>query len=402
MSKKTDLGTKAFMFDPAAVASRLREEGPLVRQKVPFIGEVWLTTTQEHTAAILKDSANFTVRKDDGRVVGMRWWMPATIRRLTHNMLSMDEPDHTRLRAKVDAAFHRRNISTLEPRIRDIAERMAVDLFKDGETADLIPAFARQLPLAVICELLGLPREDHQRFMGWANGLTKVNGLVAFLMAMPGLRAMANYLQDHIDHVRGHPDADSGLIHALVHDEDGEPMTKEELLSMVFLLLVAGHETTTHLIGVGVYALLTNPDQKDWLAEDWSRTGLAVEELLRFVTPVQVTKPRFARKDMRFDGVTIKRGDLVMPTLAAANTDPAVFSKPERLKLSRKPNRHMAFGTGIHFCLGHQLARLEAACALEALFTRHPGLKLAVDEAELRWRERLGLRALESLPVAAG
>jgi cytochrome P450 len=171
---------------------------------------------------------------------------------------------------------------------------------------------------------------------------------------------------------------------------------------MVFLLLFAGHETTTHLISGSAFELLKNRGLREWLEEDWSRADLAVEEFLRFITPVQFTKPRFVRKDIELGGVRLKQGDRIMPMLAAANMDPLANPHPERLDLQRKPNRHIAFGTGIHFCLGHQMARVEGRCALKSLFGRWPKLSLAVDEAEITWRKRPGLKAIERLPVVAG
>jgi len=170
---------------------------------------------------------------------------------------------------------------------------------------------------------------------------------------------------------------------------------------MVFLLLGAGSETTTHLISGSVYELLKNPTLRDWLAQDWSRAALAVEEFLRFVSPVQFSKPRFVRKDIELDGVRVKKGDRIMAMVAAANMDPQANEHPEHLDLQRRPNRHISFGTGIHFCLGHQLARIEGLCALQALFTRWPKLRLAVEPSQIRWRKRPGLRAIESLPVVA-
>jgi cytochrome P450 len=173
------------------------------------------------------------------------------------------------------------------------------------------------------------------------------------------------------------------------------------MVAMVFLLLFAGHETTTHLISGSVYELVKNPSLRDWLEEDWSRTNLAVEEFLRFLSPVQFTKPRYVRKDVVLGGVQLKKGERIMPMLAAANLDPQANPNPEKLDLERKPNRHVAFGTGIHFCLGHQLARIEAACALKALFWRWPKLELAVDDSQIKWRGVPGLKAIEHLPVAS-
>jgi cytochrome P450 PksS len=212
--------------------------------------------------------------------------------------------------------------------------------------------------------------------------------------------AMKSYLRRRLAAVRR--EGGTGLIAELVRVErDGRQIGEDELVAMIFLLLFAGHETTTHLISGSVYELLKDPGLRDWLEADWSRVNLAVEEFLRFATPVQFTKPRFVRKDVELGGVQLKKGDRIMPMLASANFDPQANPKPDKLDLERRPNRHMSFGTGIHFCLGHQLARIEAMCGLEALFTRWPKLHLAVAPADIRWRRRPGLRAIEKLPVAA-
>jgi cytochrome P450 len=171
------------------------------------------------------------------------------------------------------------------------------------------------------------------------------------------------------------------------------------MVSMVFVLLFAGHETTTHLISGSVLELLKNHELRDWLAEDWKRTDLAVEEFLRFISPVQFSKPRFVRRDTELCGVQLRNGEKIMAMLGAANFDPEAKEHPERLELARRPNRHVAFGTGIHFCLGRQLARIEGRCALKALFARWPTLDLAVDASQIRRRRQPGLRAIEKLPV---
>jgi cytochrome P450 len=194
-----------------------------------------------------------------------------------------------------------------------------------------------------------------------------------------------------------------GLIAELVRvEKEGGRISRNEMVAMLFLLLFAGHETTTHLISGSVRELLRNPGLRDWLEEDWSRAGPAVEEFLRFVSPVQFTKPRFVRKDVELGGVRLKKGEKIMPMLVAANFDPQANTHPEKLDLARRPNHHVAFGAGIHFCLGHQLARLEGRCALQALFKRWPKLKLAMEDSSIRWRSRAGLRAIERLPVTAG
>jgi cytochrome P450 len=399
VSLKFDFTSQEFLRDPAAGAARLREAGPVVETRFPIIGNVWITTTQDAAGRVLKDSANFTLRKG-GKVAGMRWWMPGTFRALANNMLTSDEPDHTRLRGIVDEAFRRRAILEMEPRILAIAGELAGQLFDEGVPADLVRRYARILPLSVICELLGLPANDRAKFTAWAGNLTDVRSLLGFLWRMMyGVRSIRRYLIAHLESARA--SGGEGLIAELLKvEKEGERLTRDELVATVFLLLFAGHETTTHLISGSVFELLKLPSLRDWLEEDWKRADLAVEEFLRFVSPVQFSKPRFVRHDIELCGVKLKRGDRIMAMITAANYDPAANEHPERLDLSRHPNRHIAFGTGIHFCLGHQLARIEARCALKALFTRWPKLGLAVPASEIQWRRQPGLRAIRALPVA--
>jgi cytochrome P450 len=223
--------------------------------------------------------------------------------------------------------------------------------------------------------------------------------MVSFLRMIAGLAPMKRYLEGRLQAAR--ETGGDGLIAELVRvEKQGEQMSGQETVAMVFLLLGAGSETTAHLISGSVYELLKAPELRDWLEEDWSRAHLAIEELLRFVSPVQFTKPRFVRRDIELGGIWLKKGDRIMAMLAAADCDPEANQHPERLDLARRPNRHLSFGTGIHFCLGHQLARIEGKCALEALFKRWPRLELAVPPDSIRWRQRPGLRAIERLPVA--
>jgi cytochrome P450 len=398
MPSRVDFTSQEFFRDPAAGVRALRALGPVVATRFPIIGKVWVTTTYELAARVLKDSATFTLRKEGGALAGMRWWMPRRLRVLASNMLTMDEPDHTRLRGIVDEAFRRRAVLDMQPHIRALADDLAANLFSAGSPADIVARYARMLPLSVICELLGLPTADRPKFIAWANTVTRLANIFDLLRMVGGLSSMKRYLEARLQHVRAH--GGEGLIAELVRVEaEGGRISSDEMVSMVFLLLGAGSETTTHLISGSVYELLKNPALRAWLEADWSRLSLAVEEFLRFVSPVQFSKPRFVRRDVELDGVRLRKGDRVMPMLVAANMDPQANDNPERLDVERHPNRHLSFGTGIHFCLGYQLARIEGMCALEALFTRWPGLRLAVDSSEIRWRKRPGLRALEKLPV---
>ncbi len=392
---------QSFMRNPVPGLEKLRLEGPLVRRKVPIIGNIWITTTQEAANLVLKDNDHFSMRRADGKVTGVQWWMPRIITRLTSNMLTMDEPNHTRLRSIVDQAFHRRNILELETRINKLATHLADALFSEPNGGELVEKFARVLPLAVICEVLGLPQEDHALFSKWASSLTQVSGVWSFVRLTFALRPLTAYLERKIEEARS--GNGNGLIRELAEVQSkGNSFSSDEILSMVFLLLMAGHETTTHAISGGVLALLQNPDQKERLLADWSRLDLAVEEILRFASPVQFTKPRNVKRDCTICGVSLSKGEKVMPMLLAANFDPAIFDNPESFDIERKPNRHMEFGTGIHFCLGHQLARIELKAAIRALWEHYPNLELAVDERDIQWVDRFGLRALRELRVKKG
>jgi cytochrome P450 PksS len=393
-----DFTSQDYLRDPAAGLRKLRAAGQVLQVRFPIVGKTWITTTNELAGRVLKDSETFTMRQN-GTVAGLRWWMPGWLRALAVSMLTMDEPDHTRLRSIVDEAFRRRAILDMEPRIFAIADQLATELFAEGSPADLVERYARKLPLSVICELLGLPRADRPRFIAWANSLTRLTGMVSLIRMVARIGPMKRYLERRLQAARD--TGGEGLIAELVRvEKEGGRISGQEMVAMVFLLLGAGSETTTHLISGSVYELIRAPTLRDWLEEDWNRANLAIEEFLRFVSPVQFTKPRFVKKDIELGGVRLKKGDKIMAMLAAANMDPDANAHPEKLDLERKPNRHLSFGTGIHFCLGHQLARIEGKCALEALFKRWPQLELAVPPDSIRWRQRPGLRAIQRLPVA--
>jgi cytochrome P450 len=395
-----DLTAQSFMQNPFPTFSRLHEAGPVVRIKVPFLGKTWVATTYEAVNEMLKDDSTFVNSpKNAGKrqFAGMRWWMPRTLRVLAENMLSYDDPDHRRLRKLVDQAFNRQNVEGLRGRISDICDGL-LDRLADAGSVDLMEGLARPLPLTVICELLGLPEEDRPQFRRWVQALMSATSLWGFFRFLPGLFRLVGYFKRQFAQCQREPRP--GLMTALVQAErDGDKLSENELLAMALLLLVAGHETTVHLIGGGVLALLEAPDQKNRLRAEWSLVASAVEELLRFVSPVQVAQPRYIRRDQEFHGRPLRRGDVLIPMLASANADPGRFKVPERMEISRSPNPHVAFGSGKHFCLGAQLARVEAQVVLEKVFTRFPNLSLAVPSSALRYTGRLGMRALTALPV---
>ena len=327
MTLRVDFTSQEYLRDPAAALRALRASGPVVQTRFPIIGKVWITTTQEMAGRVLKDSQTFTLRKNGGGPAGLRWWMPPTLRSLANNMLTVDEPDHTRLRQIVDEAFRRRAILEMEPRILALADELAGELFAEGSPADLVERYARKLPLAVICELLGLPRADRPKFIAWANRVGRIAGPLGLIRMVAGLWNMKRYLEQRLDVYR--QTGGEGLIAELVRVEtEGGRISGDEMVAMVFLLLGAGSETTTHLISGSVFELLRNPALRAWLQEDWSRANLAIEEFLRFVSPVQVSKPRYVRRDVQLGGVLLRKGERIMAMLAAANMDPEANDTP--------------------------------------------------------------------------
>jgi cytochrome P450 len=402
---RLDLSSQAFKQDPVPTLARMRELGPLIRARLPWLGTVWLATTYDAVHELLRDHRRFGTSP---LTTGNRWmgsllrWLPRTLQPLTTNMLLRDEPDHRRLRHLVERAFRVRSVEALRPHLEVLADQAADNLEREASRApqgvDLLAHFARPFPLAVICELLGLPPEDRPKFTRWARRISTSSSFFEMVLGLRGLSKMMRYLRDEIARQTRHPR--EGLLAALIQAEEaGDRLSEDELVAMAFLLLAAGHETTLHQITGSVLLLRDHPEQLRELTAEWSHAEDAVEELLRHLSFAEVSKPRFAREDAVFYGRSIRRGQMLFACLAAANRDPAVFDHPERLDLRRRPNHHVAFGEGIHYCLGASLARVEIEIALRRLFTRFPHLELAVPRSQLKFTRRPGMRALLSLPV---
>jgi cytochrome P450 len=395
-----DITSRAFKADPAPTFAAMRAAGAVIPIRMPFIGRAWVTTTHESTLAMIKDNERFVQEaRHAGKsgVAGLAWWLPKPIKALANNMLQKDEPDHRRLRRLVDGAFARRDVLAMRPDVEKIADRL-LDGFEGADEIELVEAYARQLPLAVICDLLGLPEADRGEFSAMAHRALTINSAVGLILAAGSFNRMLGYARRQIEACRREPRP--GLIGELVQAEEaGDKLDEAELLSMIVLLLIAGFETTRHLIADSVIFLEQNPDQKAWLlAEPAGRIERAVEELARYASPVQSTKPRYVSRDTEFFGAQLRRGDVIMAMLAAANSDPAAFERPDELRLDRFPNPHLVFSSGVHFCLGMQLARLEAQSAVLRLYARFPALRLASPD-RIDWIERLGLRGPKSLRV---
>jgi cytochrome P450 len=322
------------------------------------------------------------------------------------HMLSVDPPDHTRLRRLVSSAFTPRRVEQLRPRVHAIVDDLLDAIAAAGPDArvDLVSAFAFPLPFTVICELLGVPEQDRAALgTGFTAMLVPYSTPQEYACAKEASDSVVAMLQALVAGKQAQPGDD--LVSALISARDGaERLNTQELLSTIFQLMVAGHDTTASLIGNSVVALLENPEQLAMLRSDPTRLSAAIEELLRYDAPVPHSTFRYAVAPTDLGGVTIPAGAQVIISLAAANRDPAHYSNPDELDLARAETRHLAFGHGIHFCLGAPLARIEGHVALSALLRRFPDLRLAVPADELRWGhgDGLVLRGLSELPVIPG
>jgi cytochrome P450 len=353
--------------------------------------EAWTVARYADVARCLSDARGFSADRTPELVSGSA---------VAKSMLVSDPPDHTRLRTLVQKAFTPRVVEGLRPRIVGIVDDLLTAAAERGPQLDVVADLAYPLPVIVIAELLGIPPADRETFHDWSTALAaSLDPLVfeeAHIRATNARDALHAYLRGIIAQRRRQPRED--LISALVAvEERGDVLSEPELVVMCSLLLIAGHETTVNLIGNGMLALIEHPAALEQLRSHPGLIQSAVEELLRFDSPVQLTG-RIASQPVELGGQTIAAGDWVLPLLGAANRDPLQFAEPDRLDLERNPNPHLAFGRGIHFCLGAPLARLEGQIAIGALVQRFSKLELAGQPLR---RDQITLRGLSSLPVAS-
>ncbi|MCC0093853.1 cytochrome P450 [Streptomyces flavotricini] len=390
-------GDPAFVADPFPLYRQLREDGPVRRVVIAGALEAWLVTRYEDGLAALSDSRlSSDVR--DAADIRLLQQLPDTEREsMLGNMLRSDPPDHTRLRRLVSKAFTARRVAQMRPRIQAVTDRLLDAVVADGR-ADLIEDFALPLPVTVISELLGVPVDERHEFQHWTDRMI-MRGAEPPDPAVvnEAWRHMRGYAGELIGAKRAEPGED--LLSALITARDEEArLSEDELVAMVFLLLAAGYITTVNLIGGGIAMLLAHPDQLDRLRSDPGLLPGAIEEFLRFDGPVSPGIARFAREDVEIAGVRVPRGATVLIGSAVADRDPERFPDPDRLDITRPDNAHLAFGHGIHYCLGAPLARLEGQIAIGTALRRLPGLALAVPPAEIPWRPG-GLRGPLTLPV---
>ena len=401
--QKINLSGIEYRATPIAAFGRLREMGPVVPARLMIVGNIWLITTYEAVQDALKDHQLFC---RDSQNAGRNFWMLNAARllglgSLVENMINKDEPDHRRLRSLVEQAFFRQNIDEMRPTITRLVDEQLdqIETSLDANNrVDLIAELARPIPLTSICELLGLPQEDRPKFKRWFSSFADIQSLWGIVKIIPGIRKTMKYLRRQFDEVRESPRV--GLVSALVAaEQSGDKLSDEELLAMVMLLLLAGHETTVHLISTSIWTMLSHPTVRAELTSDWSRIEPAVTEMLRYNSAAQFAKPRFVTRDTVFHGQPLKRGEMIMPVLASANYDPARFENPHEFQIDRPDNYHMTFGAGPHVCLGLKLARLETEIVLQQLFTRWPELRATLDAKDADWSKRMGMRSLKTLFV---
>jgi cytochrome P450 len=408
--------------DPYPIYARLREHAAIQRTTLPNGQHVWAVMSYEGAQAVLKDprfGKDARRRQSGGRF--MRLLMDRRpVRNLTQNMLRLDPPDHTRLRALVNKGFTPRRVEQLAPRIQAIADELLDAVARRGRM-DLIADYAMPLPIAVIAEMLGIPTEDRAQLVIWSHTLLKLSGDTVFGMdtsargllrfarrmtvgehgqpsALKTMFAFSAYLRRLIDARRAVPGDD--LVSALIEaKEQNDALSDDELLSMLLLLFMAGHETTVHLIGNGTLALLLHPEQRARLQQEPALVKSAVEEFLRYDGPI-LSLPRYALEDVEVQGQRIGAGEVVMVVVAAANHDPNYAGCPHQLDIARSAGQHLGLGAGIHYCLGAALARLEGQIAIDTLLRRLPNLALAVAPEALNWQTGRLQRGLRSLPVS--
>ncbi|WP_067177677.1 cytochrome P450 family protein [Microtetraspora niveoalba] len=409
-----DMMDPGLLSDPFRGYSRIREQAPITR--AVFAGAstpIWLVTRYDDVKTVLGDHrfvnnpANVpgtdahNIREE---LIEARGVPREYAKYVLDSVLDADGADHIRLRRLVSRAFTARRVAELRPRVERITEDLLdrlPGLAEDG-VADLIEGFAYPLPITVICELVGIPEEDRPQWRDWGRALVSLR---------PGalnepLSRMVEHIHDLFERRRARPGDDllTGLIRA--HDEDGDRLSDTEMVTMVLTLVLAGHETTAHLIGNGTAALLTHPDQLAALRADPALAPRAVHELMRWCGPVQATRIRYAAEDVEFGETLVRRGEPVMAVLVSANYDPRRFDDPDRLDITREPDGrrevHVGFGHGMHYCLGAALARQEGEVAFQALTRRFPGLRLAVPPEDLERQLLPASWRLARLPVRLG
>ncbi len=385
--------------NPQPIYDTMRASDPIYRTTGPVTGNpLWFFTRYEDVQSVLKDTRFIKDLRNQLEPEYVRRYLPEdpdpTFAMVNRHLLNLDAPDHTRLRNLVHKAFTPRAVRDLQPRIAQICQN-SLDEMRAKPEGDLIDDFAYPLPITIIAEMLGVHSDRRDDFRRWTRAFLFA---VDMESAQVAVMEFVQYINELIEARRTTRTDD--ILGALVHVHEGDDrLDHMELLAMVFLLLIAGHETTVNLIGNGMLALMQHRDQLQKLHDDPSLIRSAVEECLRWNGPVECPTTRWASEDITVSGVTIPKGELVFPSLLAANRDPAVFEHPNTFDITRDPNPHIAFGFGAHYCIGAPLARLEGTIAINALVQALPDIRLAVEVDDLEWNNGLLIHGVQALPV---
>lgn len=398
-----NLNSQAFHDHKYLWYDWMLEEAPVCTGKISIM-KVSLVSRYDDCRMVLSDP-RFVRNRGRARGKGsspLPFPLPKSIAALAKSMIMEDDPEHRRLRSLVNKAFSPRAVGALTERVASLADEMLDELSQKQGPVDLLSDYARPIPMRVIADMVGVSGKEARQFADVMGTLTQgLTGLKMIRTLFWDIRSAQRFVRDLIERKRAQP-GDDILSELITAEEEGERLSEDELVAMVFLLMIAGFETTLHLITNGARTLIEHPEQLERLRAQPDLWGPAVEEIVRYRGPVHGTKLQYATEDVTLHGTTISRGSPVMPMLGAANHDPRVFEKPQEFDIARTPNHHLGFGFGPHFCLGRQLALMEARIALEKIFARNPDLRLAAPPSEIKMAKMPGWHRHVSLPVALG
>lgn len=389
-SLKNVLFTKEFTHNPYPVYEKLRQSDPILNLQFPDGRFGWLISNYEQAVEALKDGR---FSKDVAKAMGQEQTSV-----FSTNMLFSDPPDHKRLRGLVQKGFTPQRIADMRGHIQEIADNL-LDAVSSRDTINLIDDYAFKLPIIVISEILGVPTEDQDKFRLWSNSIIGASNQEMNEQVVQHMNEFIAYLKDWFAKVREQP-GDDMISQLVIAENQGDRLSEQELYGVVTLMIIAGHETTVNLIGNGVLALLEHPEQRKLLQEQPELIHGAIEEMLRYNGPVEFSTSRWAAEDMDFHGVHMKKGDLVVIALNSANRDASQFENPDIFDITREKSQHLAFGKGIHLCLGAPLARLEGEIAINTLLRRYPHFELQRDIDELEWRPGMIVRGVKEIPIS--
>jgi cytochrome P450 len=400
MNNQINIADPKFKANPYPFYAKLRAESPVFQVRLPDKQYAWLVTRYDDVVTVLKDDQRFVKNPRNAMTqeqLKRLPWVPPMFKPLMSNLLDNDWETHARLRGLIHKAFTPSRVEKLQQRIGSLSNEL-IDGIKHRGQMDLIRDYALPIPLTIISEMLGVSKKDQDNFHRWTQGFVELSASRNMVAGIIAIVSITRLLRRLFRERRANPQDD--LITALIQAKEGsDQLNDDELLAMVFVLLIAGHETTVNLIGSGMLALMENPDQMALLRKQPELLKNAVEELVRYVNPVEQATERYAREDMTLHDVTIRKGEMVLAVVASANRDEQYFTSPETLDITRENNKHLGFGLGVHYCVGAPLARMEAQIAIQTLVACLPTLHLKTASESLQWRAGLTVRGLKALPV---